>query len=157
MVGGFRNFTAILILLLGSGCTGAQIEANRMQKVATETTDFIQSCFHNIAENPEYASLRSKTYFGLDTQFPLQMLNDKTSPNKQDIALLYKAYGDVQDCRKIALDGASRMHPLVLLTLVESYAESDKLWAEATSGRLTWGKFNEGRKALTTQGQARMI
>jgi hypothetical protein len=88
---------------------------------------------------------------------PLNLFETDTKPNKQEIATLYKVYGDLQECRKIVLAGASKMHPLILLAFVEGFANSDKLWAEATSGHLTWGKFNEERKNLMTQGQARIM
>jgi len=153
----FRICCASVAVLLVSGCTGAQIEVNRMQKVAAETKVSAEACNETIAGNSKYAPIATKTYFGADNKIPLQMLNDKTSPTKPEIALLYGVYGEVQDCRKIVLDGASRMHPLYMLTLVEAYAESDKLWAEVTAGRLTWGKFNEGRKNISTRTQARML
>jgi hypothetical protein len=85
------------------------------------------------------------------------MLNDKTSPTKQEVALLYEVYGELQDCRKIILEGAAKMHPLYMLTLVEGYSASDKLWTDMTAGRLTWGTFNEGRKNIATQIQAKLI
>ena len=113
-------------------------------------------CFDSISENPKYAPIASKTYLGKDINITLQMLNDKTSPNKQEISLLYAYHGEMQDCRKIVLDGVSKMHPLYMLTLVESYAAADKLWADTTAGRLSWGQFNEGRKDLNTRYQARI-
>jgi hypothetical protein len=92
--------------------------------------------FQKTAENPEYKNIKTKLYFGLDNQPPLQKLTDTSRPTKEEIKLLYRVYGDVQECRKILLDGAAKMHPLILLTFIESYAESDKLWAEATGGKL---------------------
>ena len=54
---------------------------------------------------------------------PLQILTDKTLPTKSEIALLYKVYGDIQECRKGFLAGAGKAHPLIMLTLVDSYTE----------------------------------
>jgi hypothetical protein len=70
---------------------------------------------------------------------------------------VYKAYGETQDCRKIQLDGASNTHPLIVLTLVEGFAASDKIWAQLTAGRLTWGQFNERRQDILTQTREKMI
>jgi hypothetical protein len=147
---------ATVAFLLGCS-TGAQREAARMQAVTAETVASGRACIQNVADKPEYAPIKSKTVLSPDPQFPLQMLNDKTSPNKQEISLLYRVYGDFQDCRKIVLDGVSRAHPLMLLTVVEGYADSDKLWAQATGGGLTWGQFNEGRKNTATQTQEKLI
>lgn len=128
-----------------------------MQAVSAETSATGQACIQNISDNPVYAPLKLKTSLDFNPQYSLQMLNDKASPNKQEISLLYRVYGDIQECRKIALDGASKTHPLILLTYVETFSDSDKLWAQVTAGRLTWGQFNQGRKDITTQGQEKMI
>jgi hypothetical protein len=153
----FLNYCAPFALLLVCCCTGAQIEANRIKKVGAETLASANTCSDNIFENPKYAPIASKTDLSRPNNITLQMLNDKTSPNKQEIALLYAFHGEMQDCRKIALDGVSKMHPLYMLTLVENYAAADKLWADATAGRLSWGQFNEGRKDLATRWQAKII
>jgi len=140
-----------------AGCTGAQMEAQRMQKVGAETVATGKACIEAITENPDYSSLKTKLYLANDLQFPLEMLSDKRLPTKQDIALLYKVHADVQECRKGMLDGAAKMHPMIMLTLVESFAASDKVWAEATDGRMAWGKFNEARKDIMVQQQERMV
>ena len=85
------------------------------------------------------------------------MLTDTSRPTKEEIRLLYKVYGDAQECRKILLDGVAKTHPFVLLTFVGSFAESDKLWAEATGGKLAWGTFNQRRKDISTQTQTNMV
>jgi hypothetical protein len=118
----FLNYCAPFALLLVCCCTGAQIEANRIKKVGAETLASANTCSDNIFENPKYAPIASKTDLSRPNNITLQMLNDKTSPNKQEIALLYAFHGEMQDCRKIALDGVSKMHPLYMLTLVENYA-----------------------------------
>jgi hypothetical protein len=146
-----------IVLSIGGCSTGAQREAARMQATAAESNASGQDCFQHIADNPDYTPLKFKTSLDFNPQYSLQMLNDKTSPNKQEISLLYRVYGDIQECRKIALDGASKTHPLILLTYVETFSESDKIWSQATGGRLTWGQFNEGRKNVTTQAQKQMI
>jgi hypothetical protein len=43
-----------------------------------------------------------------------------------------------------------------LLTLVNSFTESDKLWVEATGGKLAWGTFNQRRKDISTQAEANL-
>jgi hypothetical protein len=85
------------------------------------------------------------------------MLNDGTKPNKKEISLLYDVFGEMQGCRRIALEGVSKISPLIVLALVEGYSDSDKIWAQATSGKLTWGQFNESRKSTSTQTQAKLI
>ena len=150
-------FVCAIALSLAACSTGAQREAARMQTVATEASSSGQECLQSIADNPEYAPIKAKTLLAPNTQYSLQMLNDQTSPTKPEISLLYRVYGNIQECRKILLDGASKTHPLILLTYVESFSDSDKIWAQATAGRLTWGQFNEARKNVMTQAQEKTI
>jgi hypothetical protein len=110
-----------------------------------------QACAQNISNDPQYTPIASKTPVGASNQYSLEMLTNKTVPSKSEIALPYKLYADNQECRKIFIDGLSRLHPLAVAPAIEAYNESDKLWAEMASGKLTWGKFNEDRKTGTTQ------
>ena len=141
----FVSLTACAVALSVAGCgsttTGAQQEANRIKSVAADYKAAGMDCQQKIAANPDYAPLKAKTSIDTPPQFALQMLNDKTLPTKKEIALLYRVYSDGQECRKIYLDGASNMSPLVHSVLVENYAAAEKLWAQATAGRLTWGNL----------------
>jgi len=101
--------------------------------------------------------LKTKLYLSNEImQMPLQYLTDQTRPTKAEVLDLYKAYGDVQNCRKIYLDGAAATPPFFLATFVESYSASDRVWAEAVAGKLTWGKFNEARKAIAAETQSKL-
>jgi len=148
---------ALSVAWCGNSSTGAQQEVARIQSVSAEYGAAGTACVQKIANNPDYASLKAKTPLDTPPQFSLEMLNDKSSPNKKEISLLYRVYGDRQQCNKIFLDGAAEVSPLLQSVLVENYSDADKLWAQATVGRLTWGQFNQDRKDLTTQGQQREI
>ena len=146
------------IVLSVAGCsTAAQREATRIQSVEAEYKASGDACIQSISNNPDYASIKLKTPTDTPPQFLLQMLNDKTSPTKKEIALLYRVYSDIQECRKIYLDGAAKMHPLILTGLVEAYSANDKLWAQMTAGQLTWGQFNQGREDIYNQTREKQI
>jgi hypothetical protein len=141
------------------GCitgTGAQKESTRNQRAAPEPASLGLECVQRVAENPEYEGIGSKLYFGADNQPPVGMLADKSHPTKEQIKLLYKVRDDVQRCRKILLEGPAKTQPVILTTLVNSFAESDKLWAEAAGGKLAWGTFNQRRKDLSAQAEANL-
>jgi hypothetical protein len=149
--------SAFFVAALVSGCsTGAEMEARRIQQTAAQTEATGKACIESVAADPQYASLKNKTYLGTDNQFPLAILTDKTYPTRDQIALLYKLYGDLQECRKIALDGFAKMHPLYLLVMVETFSSGDHLWAQFADGRMTWGNFNQARRDITTQNQTKM-
>jgi hypothetical protein len=144
---------AVCLTVLGC-ITDAQKESTRIQRVAAEPATLGLDCVQRVAENPEYEGIKNKLYFGADNQPPLEMLADKSHPTKEQIKLLYKIRDDVQRCRKILLEGPAKTRPVILLTLVNSFAESDKLWAEAAGGKLAWGAFNQRRKDISTQADA---
>ena len=89
-------------------------------------------------------------------QFPLQYLTDQSKPTKAQIAVLYELYGDIQRCRKIELEGVAKANPLVVTVLINEYSAADHIWTDAVTGKLTWGKFNELRKALLADFEANL-
>lgn len=155
----FVSLIVCVLIIPIVGCsTAAQREEARMVTVITDSVASARTCLEAIADNPEYSSLKSKTIMDANARsVPLQMRNDKTFPTKQEILLIYNVHGEKQDCRKILLDGASKVHPVVLLTFIEGFAASDKLTAQLTGGQLTWGQYNEGLQDLLTQTQEKLI
>jgi hypothetical protein len=154
-----RFLLALAIATGVAGCsTGAQIEAARMVKTARTTVAESKSCLGAAYSKPDYAKLKTKLFLNTDTvQVPLEYLTDHSKPTKAEIADLYKLHADIQDCRKIALDGMAAVHPLIVAAMVESFSASDKLWADtASSGNVTWGKFNEARQGIAVQLQGKL-
>ncbi|HKA70923.1 MAG TPA: hypothetical protein VKE26_03910 [Xanthobacteraceae bacterium] len=92
----------------------------------------------------------------LNRSMPVQYLTDDAKPTRAEIADLYRLHAEVQACRKVLLDAASKVHPLILTALIESFAENDRVWAQAAAGKLTWGQFNEARERLALQATAKM-
>src|SRR5262245_9183403 len=74
----------------------------------------------------------------------------------EDSRTLLLFFGADQECRRVLLEGAVRMHPLVVTIFIEWFAASDRVYAEAIFGRLTWGQFNQGLRKLGLQAQARL-
>src|SRR5262245_20943917 len=117
-----------------------------------------ETCSAKPYSKRRYAQLAKKMYLesDLNRSMPVQYLTDESRPTPVEIADLYRLHGEVQACRKILLDGATKVHPLVLAALIESFAENDRLWGQAASGRLTWGQFNEARERLALQSTVKM-
>jgi hypothetical protein len=138
--------------------TGAQREATRIQQESSSTADQGKACLAAASQKPEYAHLMTKTYYGNENppNFPLRMLNDEARPTKQEIKSIYALYADVQNCRQLVLTGVSKAHPLLVLALTEGYSQSDRLWADFTKGKMTWGQFNTGRKTITEDTTTRL-
>jgi hypothetical protein len=157
MARAYRTCLVFCFCILAAGCfgTGAQVESGRLQGVAQATRESSAACIRAIAENPTFAPIAAKTNLTSDP-FPLKMLADTTYPTKREIELLYQLHAASQECRKIHLDGASKYHPLMVTVFVNEFSESDKVWTQAVSGKLSWGKFNQAREDLRTQGAAKL-
>jgi hypothetical protein len=155
--------TFILVLygvaLVGCMETGAQTELTRMKSELANANAGSKECLDDAYAKPEYSSIRAKSYFSTtDQNWPLPMLNDDSLPSKEQIKQLYAIYSDIQECRKVILDGASKTHPLLVMAWVQTFSDADKLWSEFTKGRIAWGgKFNEGRKNAVVESQARWM
>ena len=135
----FAYFRALLILMpLGlSGCgTAAQVESNRMRTEAVETNAATKDCYERVYAKPAFAQLQTKLCPATETTCPLQFLTDQTRPTKAEIAALYQLHADVQVCRKTQLDGFSRVHPQVLLVMVEAFSAKDKIGSRQPAGDL---------------------
>ena len=152
------NLVMCGITLVGCMETGAQTEVSRMKSELSNANAASKECLDSAFEKPQYSSIRAKSYFSTTNQsWPLPMLNDETLPSKEQIKQLYALYSDIQECRKIILDGASKTHPLLVMAWVQTFSESDRLWSEFTKGKTTWGKFNEARKNAAVEAQSRWM
>ncbi len=163
-----RNCCACMVLsLLVCGCwttTAPDPSAGpdpavraRLEQVAAEARAANRGCLEAALAKPDYAELRTKLYLSLEeAEIPSQYLTDPSFPTKKQIADLYKWHADLQGCRKVMLDRVAKWLPFVIANMVEMYAESDRLYTEAVSGRLPWGQFNEARKALADRNKARL-
>jgi hypothetical protein len=128
-----------------------------MQKVIGETKMSLQTCRENIANNPQYAPISAKTVLGSDAgDMPLEMLTDKTTASKSEIGLIYKAHKEIQDCRKIALEGLAKVHPIAVGPAIEAFDEQDKLLVELIGDKITWGTYNQQSKTLAAQTKLKL-
>jgi hypothetical protein len=138
--------------------TAAQHEQVRMQTEQNNSAVTQKECVDAVAANPMYAVIASKIHISsTDQNFPLETLNDTALPTREEIKKIYLIYGDIQQCRQITLDAATKTHPLLVLSYVQMFSALDRLWADFARGKMSWGKFNEGRKAIYEENKARLV
>jgi hypothetical protein len=131
--------------LLLASCTGAQIEANRIATTLKETKTEKDACIRNITNNPQYEQILTKIYLGVDGDGPpLEMQTDKSIPTRAETEKLYKVHAEIKSCRKISVDGLSKMNASASSVALEGYAESDRLWVQLVGGKISYGEFNTG-------------
>jgi hypothetical protein len=143
----------LLIAPLVFACaTGAQRQAGYMAQTETDMIGQGRACLDEAYQRPEFAHLKTKLFLDpTATSAPLEYLSDKMRPTKGDIADVYKLHAATQPCRKIYVEGAGRTHPAYVTIIVNSLADTDKLWVEFASGRMTWGDFNQRRADIARQ------
>jgi hypothetical protein len=150
-----RAACACVVAALVAACSAAQVETLRMRSVAIETVAQTRTCADAITSKPRYADLGTKTHFGRFDTIPDYKLTDARLLTRQDSIALLALYAEAQECRRVMLEGAVRMHPLFVTIFIEGFAASDRIYAEAIFGRITWGQFNEALRRVGLQAQAR--
>jgi hypothetical protein len=129
------------------GTTALQMDAANLatNPVAVEYQATADACVQQVLHNPTYIPLKSKTVIDDTQEYSFIMQHNWTHPNQEEITLLSRLYGDYLECRKLFMDGVLVSRPTSLNALTENYSKFDKLWTEATAGKLSWGEFNRGR------------
>lgn len=137
-----------------NACITAESAAPSVSPLAAEGPIDSRGCIDAIAAKPEYELLRYKLYFGAGSEYRTSYLRNKERPDEAEIEQLKAIHAEVQGCRKMAL--AEMPHAKERQALVGSHAADDKIWADMLAARLTWGKFNESRRIIIIQQQARL-
>src|SRR6516162_7477350 len=93
---GFGTGSLLITIMCLSACTGAQMEAARMQKVSSTTGPTNTACLQEVVSKPEFAGLSKKVYLNTDSRasYPLEYLTNQAKPTKAEIADLYKLHGE---------------------------------------------------------------
>src|SRR5262245_9269754 len=143
------------MVALLAACTATQVETLRMRSVLMETVAAVQDCAAGITSKPQYADLGTKTHFGRSDTIPEHKLSDARVLTREDSIALLRLYGESQECRRIMLEGAVKMHPLIVQLFIEWFAAADRIYVEAIFGRITWGQFNSALRQLGLSAQAR--
>src|SRR5262249_33449975 len=117
-----------------------------------------ESCTAQPYSRRRYARLAKRRYLDpdLNRSMPVQYLTDESKPTPAGTGDSYRRHAEVQRRREVWLASGSRVHRLILTALIESFAENDRVWAQAAAGKLTWGQFNEARERLALQATAKM-
>jgi hypothetical protein len=153
-----RPLAILLPTLLSACATGAQTEVARMEQATVALNAENEECIDSIFAKADYDDLRIKLFLRSEPNKspPLAFWTDNKRPTKKEISEVNKLHSDLQNCRKLVLDGAPNVNPAYAAIMIEGYSASDKLWAEFASGHMTWGKFNRKRQSIAMQQHQRL-
>jgi hypothetical protein len=148
-----RAFIVLIGLQIMAGCAGVPVASPSAERAAGEPKRDFRACMETVAAKPENERLSGKLYLGANDVYPAAYLANPDRPAANEIELLRVFHADLQECRKLQL---ATTQPSTRNAVVDSQRAEDRLWTQAITGRLTWGKFNAGRKDIASRLQARL-
>ncbi len=127
-----------------AGCaTQAQRAAEQVSQISQKAAADAEACDAKIAAMPEAQAVMRNAPGGM-TSLQAQTNTAKVTPAEvRDIFTLHNAIGE---CRKIRLEAAGQISPLLVAPLAERYAREDAAYAALVERKATWGEFFRARE-----------
>lgn len=135
---------AMTLAFIVAGCaTQAQRVAEQAAQISQKATADAEACDARIAAMPETQAVMRNAPGGL-TSLQAQTNTAKATPAEvRDIFVLHNAIGE---CRKIRLEAAGQISPLLVAPMAERYAREDAAYAALVERKATWGEFFRARE-----------
>jgi hypothetical protein len=138
------------LLALGGCATAAQHEAAHMQQVSAEGKAAIDLCWMGIEGSPPQHALRDKMGGNAAATLAMKANTQKATPEEAaQVLVLHQEY--VMPCRKIELETAAKLSPVLAAIYASGYARSDANYANLVANKISWGEFLTERDAIAAQ------
>jgi hypothetical protein len=146
-----RKVTAAVLTLCVAGCaTAAQREVERMKTSADRGVTAARSCEAQVTAMPEYQSI--KVYMVTDGP-SLAAQTNSSKANPEEIRAIFAVHAAMVPCRKIRIEAANEVSPILVPPLVENYARNDATYVALVEGKVTWGEFTRAIGAAHIEGK----
>jgi hypothetical protein len=145
-----KVFAAILTLCLAGCATAAEREVDRMKTSAARGIAAARSCDTQVEATPEYQSI--KAYMPTDGP-SLAAQTNSSKANPEEIRAVFAVHAAMAPCRKIRVEAANDVSPLLVPPLVEKYARNDAIYVGLVEKKLTWGEFSRALEAVHIEGK----
>jgi hypothetical protein len=147
-----RKITAAVLTLCVAGCaTAAQREVDRMKTSADRGIAAARSCDTQVAATPEYQSI--KAYMPTDDGPSLATQTNSSKATPEEIRAIFAVHAAMAPCRKIRVEAANDVSPLLVPPLVGKYARNDAIYVGLVDKKLTWGEFSRALEAVHIEGK----
>jgi hypothetical protein len=148
-----RKVVAVLLTLCVAGCaTAAQREVERMKSSAERGISASDACQAKVEATPDYQSIKALMPGQDGPSLVAQTNSSKAAP--EEIRALFAVHAAAVPCRKIRLEAAGDVSPLLVPPLAEHYARVDAAYVGLVERKLTWGEFNRAVEASRLQGKS---
>lgn len=142
----------IVVCGLLAGCqTGAQQEMGRQATIMTTGFDRANACAAAVEVTPAFQLL--KRYFPLKEAPSLQMQANRSKATPEEARAIFEAHSSVAPCRKIRIETANAVDPLLAAPFAELYARTDAVYLGVAEKKITWGEFAQGYWAASAEFQ----
>jgi hypothetical protein len=153
-----RTAFLVIALLAVAGCaTKAQQEVSRIGGVASADAPGIDACWAKVLKSPQHQALRGKMADYSDSPTLAMKINTDRATAGEAAQLLSLHQEYLSPCRKMAMESAGKVDPVIVAILAESYANTDVNYAKFVGREITWGEFVTENQALVTERRARLL
>lgn len=135
-------FAGVALLLVGGCATQAQREYSRMGTASNQAKAAIEACVIQAKMLPSYSVVGTKLHFGDESEPSLdqRMDSSKATPEEVQALLAFHREG-IEPCRRVMIDEASKVHPVVPGILAEGFANGDANYIRLVKREETWGDY----------------
>lgn len=132
-----------IAMLFATGCaTQAQREYSRIDAASNQTKAASDACIDHAKTLPSYSIVGTKLRFGTEGEPSLDQRMDSSMATPEEVQALLTFHREgIEPCRKVIIDGAAKMHPVVPGILAEGYANADANYIKLVKREETWGDY----------------
>ena len=110
-----------------------------------------RSCDTQVEATPEYQSI--KAYMPTDEGPSLATQTNSSKATPEEIRSIFAVHAAMAPCRKIRVEAAHDVSPLLVPRLVEKYTRNYAIFVGLVEKKLTWGEFSRALEALHIAGK----
>lgn len=148
---------AIALLGIAACATTEQREVTRIGGVAASDALPIDACWRKAQASPQHQALRGKMGEYADSPTAAQKASPQKATPAEAAELLSLRRDYLMPCRKMALESAGKVHPVIVAILAENYAKVDANYAGLAARGTSWGAFVTENQTLVTERRAQLL
>ncbi len=141
-----------------SGCASqTPREAARVHGIAATDAPTIDVCWRKVLASPQHRALRGKMGDHADSPTAAMKSNPAKATPQEATLLQSLQEGYLAPCRKMALQSAAKVSPMIVAILTDSYARADANTARLLNREITWGEYVSESQAIVTHRRAELL
>jgi hypothetical protein len=136
-----------------------------METAGSQAKSAYDACVAQAKTLPSYGVVGTKLHIWEQGEPSIDQRMDNSIPTPAEVQALLALHREgIEPCRKIALDGATKIHPVLPGILAEAYANGDANYVKLAKREETWGEYvtaedqiNRSAKAKLAQAEQQVV